>query len=182
MLKLVPIGIFATALAVGAAAAGAPATSTSTYTYRATMTTAAEVPKPSATARARGNFAATVTENGTTRSIRWTLTFRSLSGKAVAAHVHRGKPGVAGAVLLGLCGPCKTGQSGRTAISTAVANALEQGRAYVNVHTAKNPGGEVRGQVKLTKTVEGTGGAQTTPDPAPAPAPDPGSDGGKGEY
>lgn len=180
MLKLVPIGIAATALALAAVAFGAPAAST--YTYRATMTAAAEVPKPSATAKARGLFVATVTENGSARSIRWTLTFRKLSGKAVAAHIHAGKPGVAGAVLLGLCGPCRNGQTGRTTISAAVANALERGRAYVNLHTVKNPGGEVRGQARLTKTVENTSSTQTTPDPAPAPAPDPGSDGGKGQY
>jgi len=182
MLKLVPLGIAAAATAASAAVAlGAPAVST--YTYRATMTAAAEVPKPTATAKARGLFAATVTENGSTRSIRWTLTFRSLSGKAVAAHIHAGKPGVAGAVLLGLCGPCRNGQTGRMTISKAVASALEHGRAYVNVHTAKNPGGEVRGQARLTKTVEDTSSARTAPTPAPSPAaPDPGSDGGKGQY
>ena len=179
MLKLVPLGIAATALAASAVALGAPAKST--YTYKAAMTVADEVPKPSAPAKARGVFSATVTENASTRVIRWTLTFRNLSGKAVAAHIHRGKPGVTGGVLLGLCGPCKNGQTGKATISSAVADALEQGRAYVNVHTAKNTAGEIRGQAKLVKSTEDTtSGAQTTP--TPAPAPDPGDDGGKGDY
>jgi len=29
-----------------------------------------------------------------------------------------------------------------------VLTALEAGRAYVNVHTAKNPAGEIRGQIR----------------------------------
>ena len=111
MLKLVPLGIAATALAASAVALGAAAKST--YTYKAAMTVAAEVPKPSAPAKARGVLSATVTENGSTHVIRWTLTFRNLSGKAVAAHIHKGKPGVAGGVLLGLCGPARTARPGR---------------------------------------------------------------------
>jgi hypothetical protein len=170
MLKLVSFGATAVALAAAAVALGAPAKST--YTYKATLTAASEVPKPDAPAKAQGVFTATVTENGAARSIRWTLTFRNLSGKAVAAHIHKGKPGVAGGVLLGLCGPCKNGQTGRMTISTDVADALELGRAYVNVHTAKNAAGEIRGQAKLVRRSEA---AATEPQPSPAPAPAPGA-------
>ena len=175
MLKLVSFGAAAVALAAAAVALGAPAKST--YTYKATITPASEVPRPSAPAKARGVFTATVTENGAARSIRWTLTFRNLSGKAVAAHIHKGKPGVAGTVLLGLCGPCRTGQTGRATISSDVADALEQGRAYVNVHTAKNTAGEIRGQIKLVKRSEATA-TEPQPTPTPAPAPTPGDGGG----
>ncbi len=105
------------------------------------MTPKQEVPKPTAPAKAGGSFTATVTENGAKRSIRWTLTFHNLSGKAVAAHIHMGKPGVAGGVILALCGPCKTGATGHASISTDVGDALEKGKAYVNVHTAKNAAG-----------------------------------------
>lgn len=125
------------------------ATAKGSYSYRATMTPKQEVPKPTAPAKAGGVFTATVTENGTKRSIRWTLTFHNLSGKAVAAHIHLGKPGVAGGVLFPLCGPCKNGATGRLAISTDAADALEQGNAYANIHTAKNAGGEIRGPAKL---------------------------------
>jgi hypothetical protein len=31
--------------------------------------------------------------------------------------------------------------------AAALAVALENGRAYVNVHTARNPAGEIRGQI-----------------------------------
>ena len=121
------------------------------YTYRATMTAKQEVPASKGVpAKAGGVFTATVTENGTKRSIKWKLTFHNLSGKASAAHIHMGKPGVAGGVILALCGPCTSGMTGNAPTTTAVGDAMEKGKAYVNVHTAKNPGGEIRGAVKLT--------------------------------
>jgi hypothetical protein len=45
-------------------------------------------------------------------------------------------------------------------ITRAVSELIERGRAYVNVHTAKNAKGELRGQVKLLQkasTGDGTG-------------------------
>jgi hypothetical protein len=142
------------------------ASSTKTVsTYRSVLAPGSEVPKPKAPAKARGLFTATVTADGNVRTIRWTLTFSGLSGKAVAAHIHKGKAGVAGAVVLSLCGPCKTGQTGQTKISKDAADALEHGLAYVNVHTAKNAGGEVRGQAKLVKRV----GAPPATEPTPTP-------------
>ena len=59
--------------------------------------------------------------------------------------------GAAGPVIAPLCGPCKAAQSGTATISKAVIAAIESGKAYVNVHTAKNAAGEIRGQVKASK-------------------------------
>jgi CHRD domain-containing protein len=156
------------ALAVAAAAltlcAVAAASSTAdVFTYRTVLSAGAEVPKPKVPAGAGGVFASTVTKDGTAYSIAWKLTFKKLSGPAVAAHVHRGRPGVAGSVILALCGPCRSGQSGKMTITKTVAEAMRRGTAYVNVHTAKNSAGEIRGQAKLTNTVLGQ--------PAPAPPP-----------
>jgi hypothetical protein len=78
----------------------------------------------------------------------WKLTFAHLSGKAVQAHVHLGKPGKAGNVLVPLCAPCRSGQTGKAKITHDVEDALERGKTYVNVHTPKNLAGEIRGQVK----------------------------------
>lgn len=124
---------------------------TATESYKATLTTKAEVPTPDAPAKAAGNFSATVTtKTGATDTLRWTLTFRRLSGKAVAAHIHKAAVGVPGPVVVALCSPCRNGQNGRQAIPDDVADALETGASgyYVNVHTAKNAAGEIRGQLK----------------------------------
>jgi CHRD domain len=123
----------------------------STYSFKATLTRGAEVPKPQgAPAAAGGTFVAKSVESGSTVTIKWTLKFHGLSGKATAAHIHMGRKGAAGPVVVPLCGPCKASSTGSAKISSAVENALEQGKAYVNVHTVKNAAGEIRGQVKLT--------------------------------
>ena len=166
-------------LAVGLAVAGIAlaGSAKSTYSYRAALVPGAEVPKPKAPAAAKGVFTATVTESGTTRTISWKLAFSGLSGKAVAAHVHRGKAGASGGVLLPLCGPCTSGQKGRVKISKDVADVLERGLAYVNVHTGKNAAGEIRGQAKLV----GHSGSPSTPDPGQTTTtPDDGGGGGVG--
>jgi uncharacterized membrane protein YgcG len=136
-------------LTLGLAGLAVAAATGDTYTYSSALGPKGEVPKPSAPARAKGTFRATVVENGSTAAITWKLTFRGLSGKAVAAHIHRGKAGIAGPVLVPLCGPCTSGKSGKTTIKKSIAELMELGRTYVNVHTAKNAAGEIRGQVKL---------------------------------
>jgi hypothetical protein len=55
--------------------------------------------------------------------------------------------GKAGNVLVALCGPCKSGQSGTAKISAMALRDIKKHLTYVNVHTAKNPNGEIRGQV-----------------------------------
>ena len=106
-----------------------------------------ERPKPKGNVkRARGTFTAAVAKTGSTGVITWRLTFSRLTGKAIAAHIHSGRRGVPGPVIVPLCAPCKTGVRGRTTVSASVLSDLESGNAYVNVHTRKNPAGEIRGQ------------------------------------
>jgi hypothetical protein len=113
------------------------------------LTTRQEVPRPRGTrTRAGGTFTGTVTKAGTTTRLTWRLTFRRLTGRATAAHIHVGPRGRAGAVLVPLCGPCRSGQRGSVALTARAITALEAGRAYVNVHTARNAAGEVRGQIR----------------------------------
>jgi hypothetical protein len=120
-----------------------------TTRFRAAITATAEVPKPTGVkANAAGTFGVTLTSKGSSYSVKWTLTYRNLTGAATAAHIHRGKPGKAGPVVLALCGPCKSGRTGNAPASKAVVNAMNAGSTYVNVHTAKNKAGEIRGQIK----------------------------------
>jgi len=134
----------------GTTAASSAASDDDAYTFRATLNAAQEVPHPKAPAGAAGTFTARSVEAGSTITFRWTLRFHGLSGKAMAAHVHLGRKGKAGPVLVPLCGPCRNGQSGTVKLKESVQDGLERGTTYVNVHTAKNAGGEIRGQIKLT--------------------------------
>jgi CHRD domain len=112
------------------------------------MRASQERPKPKGKVRrARGTFTATVTKSGSSAVVAWRLTFSRLTGKSIAAHIHSGRRGVAGPVIVPLCAPCRSGASGRATVDAAVLIALESGRAYVNVHTRKNPAGEIRGQL-----------------------------------
>jgi hypothetical protein len=156
-----------TVLALGGLAAAAG--SADVFTYRTVLTAGAEVPKPKAATGAGGLFASSITKDGTSYSISWKLTYRKLSSPAVAAHVHRGRVGIAGGVILALCGPCRTGQTGTAKVTKAVAEAMRKGMAYVNVHTTQNPAGEIRGQAKLTRTSIG----EPPPPPATEPPPPP---------
>jgi hypothetical protein len=94
---------------------------------------------------ASGRFTATL--DGTT--LKYTLTFTHLSGPATAAHVHGpAARHVAAGVLVGLCGPCTSPVSATVTLTQAQVDQLNSGKTYVNVHTAKNPNGEIRGQIK----------------------------------
>jgi CHRD domain len=131
------------ALALSALALGS---SMKTVKLTARLTAGAEVPKPKAPAGANGAFSATL--DGST--LKWKLTFAKLSGSAVAAHIHKGGTGAAGPVLVPLCGPCKNGMTGSMKLSRGDARTVERGGVYVNVHTAKNGDGEIRGQIKVS--------------------------------
>jgi hypothetical protein len=114
-----------------------------------TLTAVKERPKPKGNVRrAKGAFSATVTKEGTSAVVAWRLTFSRLSGRAIAAHIHRGAPGKAGPVIVPLCAPCRSGARGQATVGAAALNALETGRAYVNVHTVRNKAGEIRGQLR----------------------------------
>ena len=122
--------------------------SMSSMGFKANLDTRQEVPKESgASIRASGNFTATLT--GTKLS--WKLSFDHLTGTATAAHVHSGAKSKAGPVIVPLCGPCKSPASGTARVTAALAKMLQTGNTYVNVHTAKNPNGEIRGQVRSSR-------------------------------
>ena len=126
------------------------------YRLNGTLTAAQEVPKPKgAKAGAGGTFTSTLIEGANGGTLAWKLTFKNLTGKAVAAHVHVGARGKAGNVLVPLCAapakPCRSGMTGRTHVNHATFDVLEKRATYVNVHTVKNPAGEIRAQLKISQ-------------------------------
>ena len=133
-------------------------------TKQAALNARQEVPKPKGNVNAaRGAFSYTLTKTGATTVLTWRLSFSKLTGRAVAAHIHTGARGKAGGVALALCGPCRSGATGRVAsVKASLITALEAGRAYVNVHTARNAAGEIRGQLPAPALTLGTASSSSS--------------------
>lgn len=83
-----------------------------------------------------------------TNLFRWKVSFSGLTGAPTAAHFHG--PAAIGAnagVALAWPAPIRSPMEGRATLTPAQAADLTAGRWYANIHTARNPGGEVRGQM-----------------------------------
>jgi hypothetical protein len=122
-----------------------------------------------------GTFTAKLSPDG--KSLTFTLTYHGLPN-AFMAHIHFGKAGIAGGIVVWLCGAqskqnptCP--QPGGTVTGTITASdvlglnpgtmhqafpagnltalivAIRNGAAYVNVHTLLLPAGEIRGQIQV---------------------------------
>ena len=145
------VALLAAVAVAGLAAATISLGARQTTVWTAALSTGQEVPAQAVrVTAAHGLFKATLT--GTT--LKWTLTYAKLSGPATAAHIHMAAKGKAGAIVVPLCpapSPCGTKTSdtvtGTSTISSAVIDAFKKHDLYVNVHTAKNPAGEIRGQL-----------------------------------
>ena len=144
MTKLIGVAVATAAIALSLAALALASAQSTVWT--APLSSGQEIPKQAVKdANAHGLFKATL--SGTT--LKWKLTFAKLTGPATAAHIHMAKKGVAGAVVVPLCGPCHSGETGTATVSAAVMSAFKKHLLYVNVHTAKNPAGEIRGQLAV---------------------------------
>jgi hypothetical protein len=130
-----------------------------TETFSADLNGASEVPPvPTATATAEATFTSTTVGNITT--IVYVVTVSgNLSGPVTAAHIHgpAGPTGIAGPIVtLTVSSQATTGvvvagsftTTGHATINMAQLLALmDTGDTYINVHTAANPDGEIRGQI-----------------------------------
>jgi hypothetical protein len=102
--------------------------------------------------------------------IHYRLSYRNLTGSPMFAHIHFGRPDVAGGVAAYLCGgggkpACPASGSINGTIASGdvvgpmvqginpgeyaeVVRAIRAGAAYANVHTPMFPGGEIRGNLR----------------------------------
>ena len=110
--------------------------------WYATLTGVQEVPAVTTTASGTGTFI----YNPETRTLSGTVTTTGLNG--TVAHVHTAAVGVAGPVTIPMTGG-PTWTLPATVLTEAQANDLLAGNLYANVHSAANPGGELRGQLFL---------------------------------
>jgi hypothetical protein len=109
------------------------------------------VPKQTVgTPRASGTFAGTIRPVTKGYRLYWRLSFSRLSGPATFAHIQRGKEGLAGSILILLCRQCAAGARGSAYVSPGELTLMRTGRTYVNLRTAKNPAGEIRGQIRVS--------------------------------
>ncbi len=123
--------------------------SAATLQFHATMDGKSEVP-PKETA---GSGEALASLDTATKTLTYTVTFANLSGPAAAAHFHGpAKPGANAGVVVPIGGKGPTSPvHGTATLTDEQIKDLEAGMWYVNVHTAANPGGEIRGQVLPVK-------------------------------
>jgi len=87
-----------------------------------------------------------------TNVLTWTVTYAGLTGPVKAGHFHG--PAAAGSnagVALGFTGSLESPIKGSATLTAAQVADLTAGKWYVNLHTAANQAGEVRGQVMPAK-------------------------------
>ena len=115
-----------------------------------------------------GTGMATVTISDDGQSLTWDVTYSGLSGPPSAAHIHIGAADATGPVMIPFEPVTPTGTSGTfnaadyqsgdglPADWAGALAAIRAGNTYVNVHTAANPPGEIRGQLRGTGTTPPT--------------------------
>jgi hypothetical protein len=108
--------------------------------YVAQLSADQENPPTASTGTGLGEFLV----DPTALRVRYIVRTTGLSGAPTAAHIHTGAAGTNGGVTVdfGAASATITGTRPITSVGD-----LEGGRWYANVHTAANPGGEVRGQI-----------------------------------
>ena len=99
-----------------------------------------------------GNGTAEVNYDKQTRVMAWTISYSGLTGPATAAHFH-GPAAISenAGVVVPLTGSLASPITGSATLTDAQAADLMAGKWYFNLHTAANPGGEIRGQVNVAR-------------------------------
>jgi hypothetical protein len=119
-----------------------------TTALSAKLSGANEIPKNAST----GSGMLDASLDKQTNVLTWTVTYAGLTGPVKAGHYHG--PASAGAnagVALGFSGSVESPIKGSATLTAAQVADVMAGKWYVNLHTAANPGGEVRGQVMLAQ-------------------------------
>jgi hypothetical protein len=155
MLTAVVLGVSALLSACGGGGGvegvvpAASVTSSATV-FSADLNLAQEVPVPITPAGGIPSGSGTATLDPVTRLLSGSFTTVNLVG-AGAAHIHDGDVGIAGPIVIPLQElPLGSGTwvvPANTVLTDAQIARLRAGGYYVNIHTALNPGGEIRGQL-----------------------------------
>ena len=115
-----------------------------TSRFNAVLRAGQEVIRPRGmSSGAAGHFTAKLTG----KTLSWTLTFSHLSGRPTVTGLNKGVRGSNGVAFKTLCRHCYSGAHGTLTLTASQRDTLLRGRAYVNIHTARNTHGEIRGQI-----------------------------------
>ena len=141
--------LLASVLTLGLAAQA----SAETVAFHAKMSADQEVPPKTS----GGTGEADATVDTTAKTLTYKVTWTGLTGPATMAHFHGpAGPGENAGVLVPINGlnpksPPKSPATGKAKLTDAQVKAFLAGKVYANVHTAANPGGEIRGQMMRAK-------------------------------
>jgi hypothetical protein len=95
-----------------------------------------------------GNGTADLDFDAASKKLSWKVTYSGLSGPPTAAHFHGpAEAGKNAGVAVAIPNAASSPVEGSATLTDAQAADLMAGKYYINVHTAANPGGEIRGQV-----------------------------------
>ena len=135
---------FRTLVATSAIAFATLAAHAATVPLKADLKGASEVP-PKETS---GAGTVTATLDTDTNQLKYHVVYSGLTGPVVAAHFHGpAGEGVNAKPQVPVKGPYEAAIDGSATITAEQAKDLLDGKWYFNLHTAANPGGEIRGQV-----------------------------------
>jgi hypothetical protein len=118
--------------------------SSTSNTFTARLSGASEVPA----VKSDASGAVEASLNTETNVLSWTVTYSGLSGPATAGHFHG--PAITGQnadVAVPLNGNLASPIKGTATLTAGQVADLMAGKWYLNLHTAANPKGEIRGQV-----------------------------------
>lgn len=152
------LGLAAGAILV-AGWSGRPQPASRSVSYVARLNGAQETPSNDT----KGTGTARFTLDGT--KLKFSVEVHDLGGSPTMAHIHVGARGVAGPPVYTFALKPNSGSSGAISEGTleltrdastgvsgdSLKTLLNNGNAYVNVHTKNFPGGEVRGQVMMKR-------------------------------
>jgi len=132
------------AASVAALAFSVPAASAAEMTFKTEMKAALETPPTTSS----GTGEVTATFDPSSKMLTWTITYSGLTGPATAAHFHGpAKAGEKAPPVVPIKGDLASPIKGMATLTDQQAKDLQAGLWYFNVHTAKFPDGELRGQL-----------------------------------
>jgi CHRD domain len=114
--------------------------------YKANLQPSSEVPPTTS----KGSGEVTATLDTSSKALKWTVSYRGLTGQATMAHFHGPAPvGQNAGVQIPVQVPKAPNGSvkGEATLTDAQMADLQTGKWYFNVHTEQNKGGEIRGQL-----------------------------------